>query len=61
MALLPETLTTNPRLADVRVQQAASTDGWFALSLGLAVPQATVTAAAVTPPPQPPQHRSKLK
>ena len=61
VALLPETLTTNPRLADVRVQQAASTDGWFALSLGLAVPQATVTAAAVTPPPQPPQHRSKLK
>ena len=59
--LLPETLTTNPRLADVRVQQAASTDGWFALSLGLVAPQAAVTAAAVTPPPQPTQHRSKLK
>ena len=59
--LLPETLTANPRLADVRVQQAASTDGWFALSLGLVAPQAAVTAAAVTPPPQPPQNRSKLK
>jgi len=34
LPLLPEAFVTNPRLADVKVLQAVSADGWLAISLG---------------------------
>jgi hypothetical protein len=55
IALLPATVTRNPRLADLRAVQLVSTDGWFALALdGTAAPPAT--GPAITAP----QGKAKL-
>jgi len=49
IALLPEKLTTNPRLTGMHVLQAVSTDGWFALAMGLRDPATTVAQPAAAP------------
>jgi hypothetical protein len=54
--IIPERVTKNPRLAGMNVLQAVSTDGWFALALGLQEPVAT----AVRPLPATDQRRKSL-
>ncbi len=44
--VLPENLTKNPRLAGMHVLQAVSTDGWFAVAMGLREPPAAASVAA---------------
>jgi hypothetical protein len=46
IALLPEQVTANPRLAGVRAVQAVATDGW--LGIALAEPAETVTGGPTT-------------
>ena len=54
LPLLPEAFVTNPRLADMKVLQAVSTDGWLAISLGeLPVPVTPNPAKVAAPPPSP--------
>jgi len=48
--VLPERLTKNPRLAGMHVLQAVSTDGWFAVAMGL---RETPAAATVASDPRP--------
>ena len=49
LPLLPETIASNPRITDLAVLQAASTDGWFAISLGeLPAPVAVAAPARRT-------------
>jgi hypothetical protein len=54
LPLLPEAFVTNPRLADMKVLQAVSADGWLAISLG-ELPEATPPSPAkiAAPPPSP--------
>jgi hypothetical protein len=47
--VLPEKLTTNQRLAGMHVLQAVSTDGWFALAMGLRDPTSTVVKPPASP------------
>ena len=54
--MLPERVVQNPRLAGMHVLQAVSTDGWFAMALGLHEPAAT----AVRPLPPTDQRRKSL-
>jgi hypothetical protein len=52
LPLLPETFVTNPKLAEMKVLQAVSTDGWLAISLGeLPESVAPVQTKVATPPP----------
>ncbi|MEI7782681.1 MAG: hypothetical protein WCJ18_12255, partial [Planctomycetota bacterium] len=51
--LLPEKMTTNPRLAGMHVLQAVSTDGWFSLAMGLREPALTATAQPAKTAAQP--------
>ena len=54
LPLMPEAFVTNPRLADMKVLQAVSADGWLAISLG-ELPEATPPSPAkiAAPPPSP--------
>lgn len=57
LPLLPEAFVTNPRLADMKVLQAASADGWLAISLG-ELPESTSPAPAkIAAPPAAPTRR----
>ncbi len=57
LPLLPEAFVTNPRLADMKVLQAASADGWLAISLG-ELPESTPPAPAkIAAPPAVPTRR----
>ena len=49
--VLPDRIVANPRLAGMRVLQSVSSDGWFALAIGLREPVATVNAT-LEPSPQ---------
>jgi len=49
LAILPETVTTNPRLATVRAVQAVATDGWLAIAL--AEPAESLTGRPVSSSP----------
>lgn len=46
IAVLPDRLVKNPRLGGLHVLQAASTDGWLALALGLREGETTVATPA---------------
>ncbi|MFM7290015.1 MAG: hypothetical protein ACKO6B_02145, partial [Planctomycetia bacterium] len=52
--VLPEKLAKNPRLADVQAVQAASSDGWLAITLE----QRTAPPPAITAPPRPKDPRA---
>jgi hypothetical protein len=49
IALVPEKVTANPRLAGVRAVQAVATDGW--LGIALAEPAETTIARPAAPSP----------
>ena len=53
IAVLPEQIAKNPKLADVQAAQAVSSDGWFALTLQ----QRTTPPPAIASPPKPQQAR----
>ncbi len=53
LPLLPEAFVTDPKLADLKVLQAAATDGWLAISVGERPPataRATAPAKVATTP-----------
>lgn len=50
IALLPERIVANPRLASMQAVQAVSSDGWFGLALASRKPPATVAAPAPAVP-----------
>jgi hypothetical protein len=53
IALLPATIVKNPRLNDLHAVQAVSTDGWFALALGMRSEASPATSpTAKLPAPQ---------
>ncbi len=60
LPLLPETLVTNPRLTDMKVLQAVSTDGWLAISLG-ELPESVVHSPAKVAAPLPSPTRRILR
>jgi hypothetical protein len=49
IAILPATVTENPKLAAMRAVQAVASDGWLAIAL--AEPAANVTGQPVSPSP----------
>jgi len=49
IALLPDTIAMNPKLADMHAVQAASSDGWLAVTLEQRAPQ----PATIASPPRP--------
>jgi len=53
IAVLPDQIAKNPKLADVQASQAVSSDGWFALTLQ----QHTTPPPAIAAPPKPQQAR----
>jgi len=57
LPLLPEAFVTNPRLADMKVLQAVSTDGWLAISLGELPESPAPTPAKIAAPPTSPARR----
>jgi len=50
IAVLPERITKNPRLASMHAVQAVSSDGWFGLALASREPAKTVAAPKPTSP-----------
>jgi len=53
IAVLPDQIAKNPKLADVQASQAVSSDGWFALTLQ----QRMAPPPAIAAPPKPQQAR----
>jgi hypothetical protein len=57
LPLLPEAFVTNPRLADMKVLQAVSADGWLAISLGELPESPPPSPAKIAAPPPSPARR----